>query len=224
MRNVKKRFEEVADEYDEEFVKLIPHYQASIEALINTIPFDENKEIKILDLGCGTGVVTKNLKELFPNSTVTCLDLSPKMIEIAKEKLKNYKGIEFFVGDFLNFEFEEGYDAVLSSLAIHHINDNDKKTLYKRIYNILNKGGIFYNNDRVEAPTNHLQKVYHDAFVNNLRKNYGNEKIEEIDKIADDNDIPSKLYEQLQWLEEVGFKSIDVVWKYYAQGVFGGEK
>ncbi|MDR0913256.1 MAG: class I SAM-dependent methyltransferase [Methanobrevibacter sp.] len=224
LKNVEKRFEELADEYDQEFIKLIPKYIESIDALINSIPFEENAKIRVLDLGCGTGVITKHIKEIYENSIVTCIDLSEKMIEIAKKNLKEYKNIDYLVGNFLDYDFKKGYDLVVSSLAIHHlVSDEDKKRLYKNIYEILNNNGVFYNNDKVQPPNEHIGKLYHDIFIKNLKNNY-NDKINEISQSADDHDYPSQLFDQLKWLEEIGFKNIEVIWKYYGHGVYGGEK
>jgi tRNA (cmo5U34)-methyltransferase len=224
MNSVKKRFEDEADEYDTEFVKMIPHYNESIEALVNSIPFEETKAIKVLDLGCGTGTVTKYIKDIYENATITALDLSPKMIGIAKKKLREYKKIDFLVGDFFVFDFKKGYDVVVSSLAIHHIDAKGKKTLYQRIHDILNDGGVFYNNDRIIGANEDIERLNNLQFLENLKNHYDEEKIKEIYESADENDSPSQLFEQLKWLEEIGFKNIDVVWKYYGQGVYGGVK
>ena len=116
---VKAHFEEESAEFDEIILKLIPHYKDMINALISSIPFEHDAPVKVLDLGCGTGTVTKTLKEHFKNAHVTCLDLAENMIEMAKIKLNDYNDIEYTVGDFYEYNFTAKYDVIVSSLALH---------------------------------------------------------------------------------------------------------
>ena len=59
---------------------------------------------------------------------------------MAKIKLAGYSGIDYYTGDFSEFDFEKHYDVVVSSLALHHIKtDADKKKLYSRIFEVLKK-------------------------------------------------------------------------------------
>jgi tRNA (cmo5U34)-methyltransferase len=39
-----------------------------------------------------------------------------------------------------------------------------------------------------------------------------------------DEDRPASLIDQMAWLAEIGFSSVDVVWKYYNYAVYGGKK
>ncbi|KZX14900.1 8-demethylnovobiocic acid C(8)-methyltransferase [Methanobrevibacter cuticularis] len=225
MEETKERFEKTAKEYDDRIIKIIPSYNDMIEALTNSIPFSENKDINILDLGCGTGAITAKIKEKFPNSHVTCLDLAENMIEIAKFKLKKYDNIEFIIGDFSNFDFKDKYDVVVSSLAIHHIETKKgKKELFEKIFSSLKDGGAFYNADVVLGSTDFSTHINNEVWKNNLKKNFNEKEVKELVSNQDKVDIPSKLIDQLKWFEEIGFKDTDVTWKYYGHAVYGGRK
>lgn len=98
------------------------------------------KDKTILDLGCGTGGSTKRLIELGAKK-VLGIDLSFKMIEIAESE-NNYSNIEFKVMSMNDIDkLEEKFDLVVSSLAIHYIEDYNG--LCKKVYNLLNNGGEF---------------------------------------------------------------------------------
>ena len=94
MKGVKKHFEEEASEFDNIILKLVPHYTQMIDALVLAIPFNQKDPIKVIDLGCGTGYVSMNIKERFPNSNLTCLDFAENMIAKAKLRLSKYKGVK----------------------------------------------------------------------------------------------------------------------------------
>lgn len=224
--NVKAHFEEEAAEFDELILKLIPHYHEMIDALISAIPFNKTDSIKVMDLGCGTGTITHLLKDRFQNAHVTCLDLAENMLEMAKIKLDNYSNINYITGDFYNFKFQEKYDLILSSLAIHHLcSGEDKREFYKKIYQALNPEGIFLNADVVLGSNNYLQELYLDKWREFLKQSFSTKEIEEKwVPTADKEDNPSKLIDQLEWLGEIGFKDVDIIWKYYGGAVYGGKK
>ena len=195
-----------------------------LEALINAIP-DDKEELKILDLGCGTGNITQKVLERFPHARVTCLDLSENMIEIAKYKLSEYE-IEYIVGDFTEVELTKKYDAIVSSLALHHIpNDEEKEKMYKSIYEALENRGVFYNADVIKANSQYNEKLNSQISVRDMKENGVTEKeITEHKGKRDANDIPTTLYNHIKMLDNVGFREIDVIWKYYSNAVYGGTK
>lgn len=226
MENVKEHFEEEAEEFDNTILKLIPLYREMIDSMISTIPFDSSKEFKVLDLGCGTGNVSQAVKEKFPNAKISCIDIAKNMIEMAKIKLAGYSGIDYYTGDFSEFDFENHYDVVVSSLALHHVKtDADKKKLYSRIFGVLLEGGIFLNSDVVLGSNEILNKIYRDKWIEFMLQNVPKKEIEEkwLPKQMEE-DFPAPLTQHIKWLNETGFESCDIVWKYYGLAVYCGTR
>jgi tRNA (cmo5U34)-methyltransferase len=121
MKGVKKHFEEEASEFDNIILKLVPYYTQMIDALVSAIPSKNSDSISIIDLGCGTGYVSMNIKERFPNSNLTCLDFAENMIAKAKFRLRKYNNVNFYLEDITKFDFDKKYNAIVSSLALHHL-------------------------------------------------------------------------------------------------------
>ncbi|MBE6494705.1 MAG: methyltransferase domain-containing protein [Methanosphaera stadtmanae] len=224
MSDLKQHFDKVAENYDKEIYKTFPRYDEMIEALVNAIPTDMDSP-KVLDLGCGTGNITKKVLEVFPNAKVTCLDISDKMIEISKEKLSGYD-IEYVLGDFTIIDIIDNYDVIISSLALHHIKtDEEKLEMYKYIFNALNDGGVFYNADVVKSDSPYNTELNERKYIEYMQsKNATNKEIEDFKNRRNDNDSPITLFKHFNLLEEVGFSHIDVIWKYYGNAVFGATK
>ncbi|MGC9517043.1 MAG: class I SAM-dependent methyltransferase [Methanomicrobiales archaeon] len=225
MENVKNHFEEEAVEFDRIIKVIIPSYLEMIESLVSVLPFHESSPINVLDLGCGTGNVSKQIKNKFPNSKITCLDLAEKMIDMAKIKLSPYNDITYKTIDFRNFNFKQDFDVIISSLAIHHLTNQDKQKIYQKIYDSLHLGGVFYNADILLGSNEKLQDVYMDKWNKHMMKKISKGEIESkwLPKHKEE-DIPAKITDHLEWMEKAGFKEIDVVWKYYYFGVYGGTK
>lgn len=226
IEKVRNHFEGEAKEFDQIILKLIPFYEEMVEALIFSIPFPKGESIKVIDLGCGTGTIASKIQKAFPNSQISCLDIAENMIKMAQIKLGESRKTDYHIGDFYSFDFDQKYDVIISSLALHHLaEDEDKKMFYRKIYNALTDQGVFYNADVVLGSNNYLQKLYMTKWKEFMSKKVSWDEIENkwIKKYTDE-DRPTGLIKQIKWLEEIGFKSIDVVWKYYNYAVYGGYK
>jgi ubiquinone/menaquinone biosynthesis C-methylase UbiE len=99
------------------------------------------KRIKLLDMGCGTGVFTSKLQQT--KFDLYGIDISSKSIDIATNK---YQAINFSVGDIENTPFnDESFDIVLLSGVLHHFNDFNK--VIGECYRLLTKGGMLFAYD-----------------------------------------------------------------------------
>lgn len=93
---------------------------------------------KVLDLACGTGVVTGLIHEL-SDTEVVGVDISNNMIEIAKEKYKDEEWATFVHADFLNWNANRMFDDVVIYNAYPHF--LEPIVLSKKLASVLNKGG-----------------------------------------------------------------------------------
>ena len=222
------KFEHIwdADVYDETIKTLIPHYDEILETLISLLPYSEREEVSMADLGCGTGTLALKIKSRFPHARITCLDYDREMIEVSKKKLNSHSDIIYVVSDFSEYEPEESFDAVFSSLALHHIQGSSaKRENYSKIFRLISPGGIFINADVVAGPSKRLEKLYLQKWVEFEQKHYSSKEIhEEILSRMYHPGILTPLKPQLDWLQEAGFINVDVVWKYFHYAVFRGKK
>ena len=224
MPDLKKHFNNEAESFDSRVEKVTPRYDEMLEALINAIP-DVSDSPRVLDLGCGTGNITLKVFKRFPNAHVTCLDLSENMLEIAKEKLADYD-VEYVLGDFTIIDLIDEYDAIISSLALHHIRDDEGKlAMYKEIHKSLKDGGVFYNADIISASSKYNEELNNKISKDHMIKcGVTEEEITEHYQKRHSNDIPTTLEKHFEFLKEAGFKELDVIWKYYNTAVYGGTK
>ena len=96
---------------------LIPRFETEelVENTINYIKKDFNENIKVIDLGTGSGCIGITLKKKIPNLDVTCVDISEEALSIAKENARNLEAdIEFIKSDMLE-NIADKYDVIVSN-------------------------------------------------------------------------------------------------------------
>jgi tRNA (cmo5U34)-methyltransferase len=224
MEKVKLHFESEAEEYDKIIIELIPYYSEMVDALVSAIPFNREKKLRIIDLGCGTGKLSKEIAEKFPNAEFTCVDIAGNMLDIAKSRLK--KRAEYINADFNSYSFNGKYDLAVSSLALHHLTqDKDIYEFYGKIYDLLNDNGLFINADVVLGSTKALQDVFIEKWIEYMKKSVSIDIINNKwlpNYYSEDRPVP--LMKHLDFLNKQNFKNIDVIWKYFNYAVYIGEK
>ena len=114
-----------------ELSKILDHY--------NFFNYGETKEI--LDIGCGTGDFLAFFSKY--NVNLTGIDLSPAVIEFAKERFKNQKNVHILAKDIKDFYPEHKFDLILSITVMQHIiEDSLQMEILQNLRNYLKPGGI----------------------------------------------------------------------------------
>jgi tRNA (cmo5U34)-methyltransferase len=96
LEHLKKHWDVRAKDYDSLFEQA-PIRQETFDNLKNHLP---PNAAKIVDLGAGTGQLTEYLLKDYPNSSFSLVDLSPEMLEIAKQKFMHYSNINYYEASF----------------------------------------------------------------------------------------------------------------------------
>lgn len=131
IKDIQKFFDARAAQWDDKF-----NNNQAAKNIINIF----KKEIKgksILDIGCGTGVLTFPLKEIGANKIVG-IDVSKKMIDIAKNKFKTE---EFVCDNLLTWNCKERFDVVIMYNVYPHL--HPKQKIVNKVYDLLNNNAYF---------------------------------------------------------------------------------
>lgn len=220
---IQKRFEETAFDYDGLIPRLIPYYREQHQVMLDLIGFDRSTRLKVLDLGAGTGVLANLILKTFPEATVVAFDLAENMLEVCQRNLLDYGDrIAFQQGNFAIDDIGCNYDLVISGLAIHHLDGARKQQLFKRVFQTMNPGGIFLNRDIVLGATKNLTQQYETLWRQYMRSQ--GEDDEKYFAAYLEEDQPSSVEDQIQWLKAAGFEDVGCHWRYLNFAIFGGFK
>jgi len=135
----------------------------------------------VLELGTGTGETARRVLDRHPDAQLIGIDASPGMVNVARDSLPSDR-VRVLVGRLEDPLPEGSFDLVVSALAVHHLEGMGKADLFRRIASRLDPDGRFVLADVVEPVNPSYVVTAIDAEV----------------------DHPSKLDEQLAWLEAAG--------------------
>lgn len=142
MTPIRKKAEDVFDIYAIEYNKWIKGnhtFNETYDVLCDLIP---RSDASILDLACGPGNITHYLLNKNPELDVTCTDLAPTMVRIAKENNPTAKVI---IQDCRNFlELEQKFDAIICGFGLPYIDKIDTIQLIGDASKSLSQNGMFY--------------------------------------------------------------------------------
>lgn len=223
---IKEDFAKRSTFYDDYIIKVVPNHGEMLDTLINSIPFPSDKPIKVVELGCGTGIATGNIVRKFPNAYLKCIDISQDMLNLAKKKLTTLQNIKFELADYTKYSITGKYDVVVSFLSLMYLaNDEMRKSVFKKVYDMLVPEGFFIRGEVNVSKNKHYQEVCVEKWIEHMQKSYSDEfiKTEVIEK-AKNHAKESVLTDEIQYLKDIGFRQIDIFLKYYNFSVYGAIK
>ncbi|MFO1519868.1 MAG: methyltransferase domain-containing protein [bacterium] len=224
MEEVKKTFSAIAGHYDLYRRKLIPCFDDFYRAAVEMMPFKADQDFTVLDLGAGTGLLSGFIRERFPAARITLIDFSEEMLAKARERFGDDPRVRYQVADYVGVDWGGAWDAVVSSLSIHHLDDDGKKSIYRKVFDGLKRGGVFLNAEFVRASSSAVQERYWSLWIKKKQEaGLSEEEIRQSLKRTE-IDILAPVEDQLAWLREAGFEEVECHYRQYLFAVFGGKK
>ena len=201
LENMGAFFEARLDGYD-------AHMMTNIESAEEFYPFTarclpREPGVKILDLGCGTGLELGEYFALNPTARVTGIDLAAGMLRALEEKFPA-RDVTLICGSYFDEPFGEGFDGAVSVESLHHFTKEDKIPLYRKLYDALKPGGAFILTDYFSLTDEEEQ--YHRAELLRLKAQQG---------ITDTGfyhyDTPLTVQHETDALLAAGFSTVEVL-------------
>ena len=218
----------------------LPLAALQIELIVRLARQALPKVQRVLDLGCGDGVLGRAVLASYPEAACVFLDFSEPMLAAARTKAADLGARATFVRDDFGLKgWVESvrpfapFDLVVSGYAIHHQPDERKREVYREIFGLLAPGGLFLNLEHVSSASAWAGRAFDELCIDGLyayhRERGGEDSRETVahrfyhrpDKAAN---ILAPADEQCRWLREIGYLDADCFFRLFEFALFGGCK
>lgn len=210
-----------AREWAEENTEEAPARKQSLDLLL-TILSDHLAAIpaprRVLDLGCGHGVIAARVLREIEGTTVVGVDGSAPMLELARERLAPYPGrFALAQADFETMtpgDLPGGpFDVAFAVQSLHNCSDEGKKRTLASTRAALKPSGLFLLLDRIRLSTPALFGVYRSTWdilgpAHHGQQREGRTLAEHEQSVAERGDKPGSLEQNILWLREAGFGEV----------------
>jgi tRNA (cmo5U34)-methyltransferase len=139
---VRDHFRVQVPDYPGLMKRLIPFYDEQRDIMLGLVPFHLDETIRVLDLGCGPGLMAEKILSRYPNARLTAFDLTEEMLTACRERLGQSERVFYQAGDFRCDPFGEDYDLIIASLSLHHLQLSERPAFFERAYRSLKTGGL----------------------------------------------------------------------------------
>ena len=221
----------------------VPGRAEQTQALLELIPARTDEVFTIVELAAGGGILAQAMLEHFPACHYVALDGSETMREQMAQRLVAYRD-RLTIAPFL-LEDQAWRNAlptplrcVVSSLCVHHLDDEQKWTLFHDMFKRIESGGALLLADVMKPATPMIAALFARQYDDVVRSQSmairgdmsGFEQFQELEWnyfLYDYNDPasydkPSLLSDQLRWLHEIGYQHVDCFWLQAGHAVYGG--
>jgi SAM-dependent methyltransferase len=205
------------DEYDSRIRTFVPGYEQLLAGAARALCALDTRTPHVVDLGTGTGALAAATLQLFPEARITGIDEDDGMLEMARGRLAARGALASFVhGSFTDVTLPS-CDAIVASLALHHVRTADRKRqLYVSCHQALGARGLLVSADCHPAAEPSLAAMAHAEWREHLRLTYSDQETDTYLAAWANEDVYIPLPQELELLREAGFLP-DVVWR---QGAF----
>jgi SAM-dependent methyltransferase len=177
----------------------IPHRGEGEAALLEELPAGLER---VLDLGAGDGRLLALVLACRPEAVGVAVDFLPAMLAAARARFAGERRVRVVEHDLAAPLPDLGtFDAVVSSFAIHHLEDERKRALFAEVRARLSAGGAFLNLEHVASPTPRLHARFLEAMGITPAEEDPSNRLLDVET-------------QLRWLRELGFADADCLWKW----------
>jgi tRNA (cmo5U34)-methyltransferase len=217
-----------AASYDAAIRRFIPGYEEMIAEVVSILDEALDEEVRVVDLGAGTGALAGAILDAIPRARVVLVDIDPNMLAVASARVAAH-GDRAEVrcatfDDALPALGAGSAGAVVASLSLHHVPEIERKrALYTSIYTALAPGGVFLNADATvhESGAEHA-RIFREWAAGMARAGIEAAEAEALFAKWAGEDRYYPLSVELDLLAQAGFARPECFWKRGASTVFGG--
>lgn len=234
---------EFAEGYDEAAAVVHPHYVEIQDVILDQLPRDRQESFWLVDAGGGSGRLAERVLDRYGHAQVVNVDQSEAFLGLAKARVARfgdrYRAVQARLQDAWQDDLPERPRFIVSMSAIHHLDAEEKQTLYARCASALTPSGMLLNGDEVRADHdliyrsqliwwgNHMERLIEQCRVPEMMyeilRSWVERNVAEFDgpRVSGD-DCHDTVGRQLAWFRDAGLTSVRCLWRAQCWAVLAG--
>lgn len=216
------------------FQFIIPKYHEAHDIMASMLDVQSSAELRIADLGCGFGDLSRRIMDMFPNSMVFGIEREIAILQRAMQKLDASDRFMPKKRDLNNNAWMhelERIDAVVSSFTLDYLTLERHRQVIREAYDLLPENGRWISCEFFRSGDNHVNRVFHDLEMKFIQKAISDGKVtqDQVEQLSQSTILRHPHHvctvdEKIEWLEHTGFRFVDIPWKFLNLAVVSGVK
>ena len=208
---VREHFRVQVSDYPGLMNRLIPFYDEQRKMMLHLVPFDGAAPIRVLDLGCGHGLMAGEILSAYPKASLTAFDLTEEMLQACRMRLGGNERVTYQLGDFRSDPLGSHYDLIIASLSLHHLHLSERPSFLARAHRSLKPGGFLIAAEVIVDEASDVRERQYVLWRRFIAENgedpaywYGRHL---------EKDHPATISALLEMLEAAGFQEAGCFWR-----------
>lgn len=213
--SIEEQFNKIANEYDANRRRFIPcfddYYITATKFVLNAV--DTPK--RVLDLGAGTGLLSFYWYSQCNEAEYVLVDIADEMLNVSRQRFASLDNVSHLVLDYTKELPAYDFDAVISALSIHHLENESKKSLFKAVFEKLPAKGVFVNYDQFCAGNDVMNSKFDEYWEAQLYKSGLSDHDIQMWLERRKLDRECSVDEETAMLKEAGFSTVQCIYSYH---------
>lgn len=219
---------------DDLFPLIIPKHDEAHGIIVALLDYPHDREIRIVDLGCGFGGLTRSLLNTFPAAVMFALDANLEILHKMREKMGDSAQIVPLHRDLNSPAWSNDIEqatAVVSSFALDYLPPVRHRGVVEEAFALLEQNGRWVSCEFYRSSDARVNRIFHDLEIRYVRSSLeqGRVSSDQLDRLSASDLLRQEHHiitveEKVQWLRDAGFVQVEVPWRFLNLAIVSGIK
>ena len=219
---------------DDLFPLIIPKHDEAHGIIAALLDYPHERELRIVDLGCGCGGLTRALLDAFPAAVLFAVDSNLEILHKMREKLRDYGRIIPLHRDLSATAWSNDIEqatAVVSSFALDYLPPVRHRAVVEEAFALLEQNGRWVSCEFYRSSDARVNRIFHDLEIRYVRTalEQGRVSTEQLDRLSASDILRQEHHiisveDKVQWLCDAGFTQVEVPWRFLNLAIVSGIK
>lgn len=220
--SIRNHFKAQVSDYPALMKRLVPFFDEQREIMLGLIPFGREAPLRVLDLGCGPGLLAARLLSEYKRAELTAFDLTQEMLDSCRSRLSGVDRVSYQLGDFRSDDLGENYDLIVAALSLHHMELEERYGFFRRAFRSLKPGGVFLASEMIADESTAVREQQYQLWREFMERN-GEDSAAWYRRHCE-KDHPATISFLMATLAKTGFQVPGCFWRYLNFAILSARK